>query len=84
MNANFIIRQTEATGAKPMRHNAINHNKKQLPLQVLKKFRIIYGTVRQHFREIERTCGVTGSQLWVMQEVANISTGKIQSPGFVK
>lgn len=49
----------------------INHNKKQLPLQVLKKFRIIYGTVRQHFREIERTCGVTGSQLWVMQEVAN-------------
>jgi len=39
-------------------------------MQVLKKFRIIYGTVRQHFREIERTCRVTGSQLWVMQEVA--------------
>lgn len=39
-------------------------------LQVLKKFRIIYGTVRQHFREIEQTCGVTGSQLWIMQEVA--------------
>lgn len=71
MNANFIIRQTEATGAKPMRHNVSNRNKKLLPLQVLKKFRIIYGTVRQHFREIERTCGVTGSQLWVMQEVAN-------------
>lgn len=50
-----------------------NRNKKLLPLQVLKKFRIIYGTVRQHFREIERTCGVTGSQLWVMQEVANTS-----------
>lgn len=49
----------------------VNRNKKLLPLQVLKKFRIIYGTVRQHFREIERTCGVTGSQLWVMQEVAN-------------
>ncbi|MDP4029065.1 MAG: MarR family winged helix-turn-helix transcriptional regulator [Gallionella sp.] len=48
-----------------------NRNKKLLPLQVLKKFRIIYGTVRQHFREIERICGVTGSQLWVMQEVAN-------------
>lgn len=71
MNANFIIRQTEATGTKPMMHNVSNRNKKLLPLQVLKKFRIIYGTVRQHFREIERTCGVTGSQLWVMQEVAN-------------
>ena len=42
-----------------------------LSLQVLKKFRIIYGSVRQHFREIEQACGVTGSQLWIMHEVAN-------------
>jgi MarR family transcriptional regulator, organic hydroperoxide resistance regulator len=48
-------------------------SKKQLSLQVLKKFRIIYGSVRQHFREIEQSCGVTGSQLWVMQEIANTS-----------
>ncbi len=40
-------------------------------LQVLKKFRIIYGSVRQHFREVEQTCGVSGSQLWIMQEVAH-------------
>jgi len=46
-------------------------SKKQLSLQVLKKFRIIYGSVRQHFREVEQSCGVTGSQLWVMKEVAN-------------
>lgn len=46
-------------------------SKKQLSLQVLKKFRIIYGSVRQHFREVEQSCGVTGSQLWIMQEVAN-------------
>lgn len=50
-----------------------NLNKKILALQVLKKFRIIYGSVRQQFREIEQTCGVTGSQLWVMQEIANTS-----------
>jgi MarR family transcriptional regulator, organic hydroperoxide resistance regulator len=48
-----------------------NRNKIQLSLQVLKKFRIIYGSVRQHFREVEQTCGVTGSQLWIMQEVAS-------------
>ncbi len=48
-----------------------NRNKNALSLQVLKKFRIIYGTMRQHFREVEQTCGVTGSQLWVMQEIAN-------------
>jgi len=43
----------------------------QLSLHVLKKFRIIYGSVRQHFREVEKTCGVTGSQLWILQEIAN-------------
>jgi DNA-binding MarR family transcriptional regulator len=47
--------------------------KKQLSLHVLKKFRIIYGSVRQHFREVEQSCGVTGSQLWILQEVANTS-----------
>jgi DNA-binding MarR family transcriptional regulator len=53
------------------RHNLGNRSKKLLSLQVLKKFRIIYGSVRQHFRDVEQTCGVTGSQLWIMQEVAN-------------
>lgn len=48
-----------------------NRDKKLLSLQVLKKFRIIFGSVRQHFRDVEQTCGVTGSQLWIMQEVAN-------------
>lgn len=46
-------------------------NKNQLSLQVLKKFRIIYGSARQQFREIEQTCGVTGSQMWILQEVTN-------------
>ncbi len=45
-------------------------NKSQLSLQVLKKFRLIYAPVRQHFREVEQTCGMTGSQLWILQEVA--------------
>ena len=42
---------------------------KDQSLQVLKKFRIIFGTVRQHFREVEQTCGVTGAQLWVIREI---------------
>ncbi len=41
----------------------------QLTLQVLMQFRLIYGSVRQHFREVEQTCGVSGSQLWLMQEI---------------
>lgn len=42
-----------------------------LSFQALKKFRQIYGSVRQHFHEVEQTCGVSGSQLWILQEVAN-------------
>lgn len=57
--------------AIPGEINLSNRKKKQLSLQVLKKFRVIYGSVRQHFRDVEQTCGVTGSQLWVMQEIAN-------------
>ncbi len=45
-------------------------SKNLLSLQVLKRFRVIYGSVRQQFREVEQSCGVTGSQLWILQEVA--------------
>lgn len=45
-----------------------------LQMQVLRQFRLIYGSVRQHFREVERRCGISGSQLWVLREV-------VASPG---
>lgn len=46
-----------------------NHDNKQAAANALKKFRVIYGTVRQHFREVEQNCGVSGSQLWLLQEI---------------
>lgn len=42
-----------------------------LAKQALKQFRIIFGSVRQHFREIEATCGISGSQLWLLHEIAS-------------
>jgi DNA-binding MarR family transcriptional regulator len=36
----------------------------------LKKFRIIFGSVRQQLRDIEKTCGITGSQLWIIHEIS--------------
>jgi DNA-binding MarR family transcriptional regulator len=36
---------------------------------VLRQFRLIYGSVRQHFQHIEKICGISGSQLWILQEV---------------
>jgi DNA-binding MarR family transcriptional regulator len=66
-NASFIVQRANKT----VHQYLANRSKILLSLRVLKKFRIIYGSVRQHFREVEETCGVTGSQLWIMQEVAN-------------
>jgi len=45
-------------------------SKSQLSVQVLKKFHIAYGSVRQQFRDVEQNTGVTGSQLWILYEVA--------------
>lgn len=38
-------------------------------LDVLQQFRIIFGAMRRHFREVEERCGLTGSQMWLLQEI---------------
>lgn len=48
---------------------SMNSTKPPLTLEVLQQFRVIYGTMRQYFREIEEHCGLPGSQTWVLQEV---------------
>lgn len=50
-----------------------DHENHPLPLQVLMKFRLIYGSIRNHFHEIETTCGISGSQLWLLKEVDRMS-----------
>ena len=37
--------------------------------RALKQFRLIYGSIRQHFREVERKCRISGSQLWILHEI---------------
>jgi DNA-binding MarR family transcriptional regulator len=58
--------ETQHAIAAP-RRNPLRH--RQLTLGVLKQFRLIYGSVRHHFRQIEYTCGVSGSQLWMLHEL---------------
>lgn len=38
--------------------------------EALKKFRIVFSAVRQHFRAVEKACGVSGAQVWVMAILA--------------
>lgn len=47
----------------------MNETATPLALEVLQQFRVIYGTMRQYFRELEESCGLPGSQMWVLQEI---------------
>lgn len=44
-------------------------SKNTLTLEVLQQFRVIYGSMRQYFREVEERCGLPGAQMWLLQEV---------------
>lgn len=48
-----------------------NPDSSLLMMKVLQQFRLIYGSMRQHFRLVERRCGMSGSQTWVLQEIQN-------------
>jgi len=41
----------------------------ELDTAVLRTFRLIFGSVRQHFRAVQDSCGISGSQLWILHEV---------------
>lgn len=52
------------------RTGAARRRQQDLSVAVLKCFRVIYSSVRHHFREVQRTCGISGSQLWILHELA--------------
>lgn len=37
--------------------------------EALKKFRIVFSSVKKHFEDIEAQCGVSGAQLWALWEI---------------
>jgi len=39
-------------------------------LSVLAQFRVVVRSVKRHYRAVERSCGVSGAQLWAMAEIA--------------
>ena len=38
----------------------------QAASEALRQFRMIFGAVRQHFKAVEKACGVSGAQIWAM------------------
>lgn len=54
----------------PAPQQSINESTRAVtPLSVLQRFRVIIRTAQRHSQWIERQSGVTGAQLWAMQEL---------------
>src|SRR4051812_2087030 len=51
-------------------NGAADRQKHRRMLDVLAQFRVLFGTVRQHYRRVQRRSGVTGAQLWALAHVA--------------
>ena len=68
--ADAKVRVSRHPSRKPLVVSRRSSSPSPLAVDALKRFRIIYGSVRQHFRAVEERCGVSGSQLWILQEIA--------------
>jgi DNA-binding MarR family transcriptional regulator len=53
-----------STAGVPVRKSTVS------PLSVLQRFRVLIRTAQRHSQWIERQSGVTGAQLWALQELA--------------
>lgn len=38
---------------------------------VLRKLRVVFGSAKKHSRAIEKSCGISGSQLWALKEISD-------------
>jgi DNA-binding MarR family transcriptional regulator len=45
-------------------------DKRESVLSVLKQFRVVVRSIKRHYQSVERSCGVSGAQLWAMAEIA--------------
>ncbi len=53
---------------KQMAQQSASHHEKAR--EALKKFRIVFSSVKKHFEDIEARCGVSGAQLWALSEIS--------------
>lgn len=52
--------------------NATNQTEPGAPVaatRVLRQFRVVFNAVKTHFRQVERTAGIGGAQLWALSEI---------------
>ena len=53
---------SDSTGLRDARHE-------ELCRQVLRQFRVVFNSVRSHFRELEKSTGLGGAQVWALSHI---------------
>jgi DNA-binding MarR family transcriptional regulator len=74
MTAKRSVGTGRKTSAPRPDHTPRSAAQEQKIIDVLKQFRIVLRSVKQHFSWIEAQCGVSGAQLWALGKIA-------ESPG---
>jgi DNA-binding MarR family transcriptional regulator len=57
------------SGARKRKASSAGLKQRSAALEVLKKFRQIFRAAKAHFRQVERTAGVSSAQLWLLAEL---------------
>jgi DNA-binding MarR family transcriptional regulator len=64
-------KRARKTGEDPAASHAAGAPAKRDPAaRVLRRFRTVFNAVRNHFRSLESTVGVSGAQVWALSQVA--------------
>lgn len=51
--------------------DAVAESREERARDALRRFRVVFSTVKKHFQDVESKCGVSGAQLWAISEVVN-------------
>ncbi|MDR3415245.1 MAG: MarR family transcriptional regulator [Nevskia sp.] len=65
----FLRRSVGRTAARDELARSADQRTADFARQVLKKFRIVFSSIRTHYRDVESECGLSGSQLWALAEI---------------
>src|SRR5215207_8597651 len=63
-----LLRSRMATRTPP-RKKAAGSDAAEPAARVLRRFRLVFNTVKGHFRAVERKAGISGAQLWALSVV---------------
>lgn len=68
----MVSKKNDVAGSRSNRRltDAENQLKLDAPKRVLRKFRIVFNTVKSHFQSIEKKVGVGGAQVWALSVIA--------------